>query len=98
MVKYLLKTTVTGSPDNKAFPNKSRVYYTGMNSASTVSATVLEEDVSDIELAKKRLAANCGYHTLRGAKVGLSHANKSNECESARGFNRFVTEIIEVHC
>ena len=36
MVKYLLKTTVTGSPDNKTFPNKSRVYYTGMNSALAI--------------------------------------------------------------
>ena len=98
MIRYLTKTTATGTENNKAFKGVSRAWYMGKSNSSDLYATVFEEDVSDIEKSKRALAARCGYTTLRGAKVALATVNKKTALEAEYGFNSFVNEVIEVKC
>lgn len=98
MIRYLIKTTATGTENNSTFKGVSRSWYMGKSNSSDVYATVFEEDVSDVEKAKKRLASRCGYTSLRGAKVALATVNKKTAVEAEYGFNSFVSEVVEVNC
>ena len=99
MTKYIFKTVVTGTDNNKLFKGVERTHYSGKCHLSNCGRDFfVEEHMSDsfIKRSLIRLAKEYGYSTKDAAERYLKKMVDFHKNEESYGFNTFITDIIAV--
>lgn len=99
MTKYIFKTIVTGTENNKLFKGEKRTHYSGKCNLSNWGRDFfLEEYMSDsfIKMSLIRMAKEYGYSTRNAAENYLKKMVEFHKNEESYGFNTFITDIIAV--
>ena len=89
MIKYLVKDTSTGKPNNRSFPGKVIIWYVGKVTEQPWSYTENPNRVHHI-------ASTYGYSRRCDAVRGMKSIQRVNAYEEENGYWTHSLEIIEV--